>query len=293
MNRHHPMMPFLATLAGVAMLSLMDALMKGASLAIGAYSASLLRSATGLAIIAPVWLACGGRWPQHSVLRLHLLRGTVSAFMALSFFFSLTRLPIAEAIAISFIAPLIALYLAAALLGEKIRREAILASVLGFAGTIIIIFGKLGREQSDPDMWIGLAALLFSALLYAWNFILIRQQSQVASPIEVATFHSGVSAVILGLAAPFLLILPGGEAALHIALSALLTVVAAMALAWAYARAETQSLVPVEYSGFLWASLFGMLFFRESVALPTIAGTALIVLGCWIAARAPTEQSTI
>lgn len=293
MSREHPLMPFLLTLAGVAMLSLMDALMKGASLAVGAYSASLLRSAAGLAIIAPLWLGRGGRWPRPDVLRLHLLRGTVSAFMALSFFFSLTRLPIAEAIAISFIAPLIALYLAAVLLGERIRREAILASVLGLGGTLIIIGGKLGREQADPAMWIGLAALLFSALLYAWNFILIRQQSQVAGPAEVATFHSGVSAVVLGFAAPWLLVMPDGNSAIHIGMSALLTVLAAMALAWAYARAEAQALVPVEYSGFLWASLFGWLFFREALTLPTVAGTALIVLGCWIAARAPTEQSTV
>jgi S-adenosylmethionine uptake transporter len=293
MNRDHPLMPFLVTLAGVGMLSLMDAFMKGASLAVGAFSAAWLRSATGLAIAAPVWLATGGKWPQAPALRLHLLRGTVSAFMALSFFYALTRLPIAEAIAISFIAPLIALYLAAVLLGEKIRREAIFASILGFAGTLVIIGGKLGREQTTPDMWLGLAALLFSAVLYAWNFILIRQQSQLAGPADVATFHSGVSAAILGLAAPWLLVLPDSEAALQIGLSALLTVCAAAALAWAYARAEAQALVPIEYSGFLWAALFGWLFFREAVTFPTIAGTALIVVGCWIAARAPTEQSTI
>lgn len=293
MNRDHPLMPFLLTLAGVGMLSLMDALMKGASLAVGAYSASWLRSAVGLAVIAPVWLALGGRWPQPPVLRLHLLRGTVSAFMALSFFYSLTKLPIAEAIAISFIAPLIALYLAAVLLGERIKRAAIFASILGFAGTLVIIGGKLGREQASAELWWGLAALLFSALLYAWNFILIRQQSQVAGPAEVATFHSGVSAVLLGLAAPWLLVLPDQTAALNIGVSALLTVGAAMALAWAYARAEAQALVPVEYSGFLWAALFGWMFFQEAVTLPTIAGTVLIVGGCWIAARAPTEQSAI
>lgn len=286
-------MPFLLTLAGVGMLSLMDAFMKGASLAVGAYSAAWLRSAVGLALVAPVWLGMGGKWPQRPALRLHLLRGTVSAFMALSFFYALTKLPIAEAIAISFIAPLIALYLAAVLLGEKIRREAIFASILGFAGTLVIIGGKLGREQATPEMWWGLAALLFSALLYAWNFILIRQQSQLAGPAEVATFHSGVSAALLGLAAPWLLVLPETEAAMHIAASALLTVCAAAALAWAYARAEAQALVPIEYSGFLWAALFGWLFFREAVTVPTIAGTALIVIGCWIAARAPTEQSTI
>ena len=63
-----------------------------------------------------------------------------------------------------------------------------------------------------------------------------------------------------------------------------LTVLAAVAIAWAYARAEAQALVPIEYSGFLWAILFGWLFFREAVTLPTVLGAALIVTGCWIAA---------
>jgi S-adenosylmethionine uptake transporter len=65
-----------------------------------------------------------------------------------------------------------------------------------------------------------------------------------------------------------------------------------MILAWGYARAEAQVLVPLEYSGFLWAGLFGWLFFRERVSPPTLAGAALIVVACWIAApRKRPEQS--
>ena len=59
----------------------------------------------------------------------------------------------------------------------------------------------------------------------------------------------------------------------------------AMAIAWAYAREEAQALVPFEYSGFLWASILGWVFFREPVTLATIGGTVLIVGGCWLATR--------
>lgn len=293
MRGNHPLLPFLFAFAGVGMLSLMDAFMKGASIAVGAYSAAFFRSAIGVAIIAPIWLGMGGKWPVRAVLRLHLLRGTVSTFMALSFFYALTKLPIAEAIAISFVAPLIALYLAAILLGETVSKQAIGASILGFAGTLVIIGGKIGGGPVSQDMLLGLAAILFSALLYAYNFILIRQQSQVAKPAEVASFHSGVSAVILGLVAPWFLTVPATDALVDTGWAALLTVGGAMALAWAYARAEAQALVPIEYSGFLWAALFGWLFFREPVTMPTIAGTVLIVIGCWIATRAPTEQTAL
>ncbi|RGP41409.1 hypothetical protein BPTFM16_01715 [Altererythrobacter insulae] len=298
MSAAQRLLPMLAAILGVGFLSLMDAYMKGAALAVGAYSASLLRSLIGTAIIAPIWLGSGGRWPQWSVLKLHLERGTVSAFMALAFFYALTKLPIAEAIAISFVAPLLALYLARVLLGEAIKPKAIAASILGFAGCLVIVGGKIGQGEFDRDVGLGLASLLFSALLYAYNFILIRRQAQVASPTEIASFHSGVSAAIHLLAAPFFFVLPNVAILSDVAIAALLTVGGAMALAWAYARAEAQVLVPFEYTGFLWAALFGWLFFQETVTQATIAGVILIVAGCLIAAKrqknpAPPEQTAI
>lgn len=285
-NRTHRALPFVAALAGVGSLSLMDAFMKEAALLIGAYTATVLRAGIGAAIIAPLWLSRGPAWPSAAVLKLHLERGVVSAFMALAFFFALTRLPLAEAIAISFVAPLIALYLARVLLGETVTRAAVTASMLGFAGTLVIVGGRIGEGSFDGDAALGLAALLFSALLYAYNFIVIRRQSQLAGPIEIATFHSGVGGLVLLTLAPFLWATPGGEALLPLLAAGALTVAGSLAIAWAYARAEAQALVAAEYSGFVWASIFGWLFFREDVTLPTLAGTALIVAGCWLAARA-------
>lgn len=282
---HNPILPVMAACAGVAALSLMDALMKGAALAVGVFSATWLRAVMGVALIAPFWLARGGRWPKLPVLRMHLLRGLVSTLMALTFFYALTKLPIAEAIAISFVAPLIALYLARLLLGETVRREAIFASILGFVGTLVIVWGRLSRSTIDADLVLGLIAIVASALLYAYNFIVIRRQSQMAGPAEIATFHSGISAVLLALAAPWLFAVPDPAIGSLIAGAAALTVIGALAIAWAYAKEEAQRLVPLEYSGFLWASLFGWLFFRETVTATTIAGTGLILVGCWLGIR--------
>ncbi|MBV7266005.1 DMT family transporter [Erythrobacter sp. WH131] len=265
----------------------MDALMKDAALATGTYTATVLRSLFGAAIIAPIWMIRRTGWPNRTVMKLHVERGIISAFMALSFFFALTKLPLAEAIAISFIAPLIALYFARVLLGEEIQPKAIYASILGFIGTMVIVGGKFGRGDMSPDVWLGIASLGFSAVLYAYNFVVIRRQSQVAGPVEIATFHSGIGGLVLLLFAPFLATVPKTEALMTIAGAGALTVFGAMAIAWAYARSEAQALVPIEYTGFLWASLLGWLFFREPVTLPTLAGTALIVTGCWIATRRP------
>jgi len=270
----------------------MDAAIKGAALEIGAYSAYFLRCVIGFVIIAPIWRARGGKWPERAVLKIHLLRGVVVAFMGWTFFISLVRLPLAEAIALSFIAPLIALYLAAVLLGEKIERRAIIAALLGLAGVLVIIGGKIGGERMSDAALLGLIALLLSAVLYAWNLVLQRQQALVASPMEVSTFQNGVVTLVLGLGAPLLLVLPEGKVWLDITLGAALAVGAAIMLSWAYARAEAQVLVPIEYTGFLWASLFGWWFFGEQVTLTTALGALLIVIGCWISTRRRPEQSS-
>lgn len=288
--RAHPLLPFAAALAGVGFLSLMDAFMKEAALLIGAYTATVLRAFVGATLIAPVWLSRGPAMPTRAVWRLHIERGIVSAFMALTFFYSLTMLPLAEAIALSFIAPLIALYLARVLLGETISHAAISASLLGFSGTLVIVGGRIGQGQFDERAALGVAALLVSALLYAYNFIVIRKQAQVAGPLEIATFHSGIGGVVLLTLAPFLWQTPSSAAALPLLAAGALTVAGSLSIAWAYARAPASVLVPAEYSGFVWAGLFGWLFFRENVTLPTLAGTALIVAGCWLAARAAHES---
>ena len=285
MARHPSFVPLVATVVGIGLFSLMDAFMKSASIAVGAYSALLLRNAIGLALVGPVWAAGGGRWPDRTVLRIHLIRGVVVAFMALTFFFALVRLPLAEGIAISFIAPLLALYLATILLGEKLRPSAIAAALLGLAGTLVIVGGRIGRERMTEDAQIGLAAIVVSAFLYAWNLVLQRQQALVARPLEVATFQNAIVALLLVMGAPFLLVLPDASALRDIAAGSVLSVSALIVLSWAYARAEAQVLVPVEYTGFLWAALFGWLFFGERVTATTVGGAALIVAGCWIAAR--------
>lgn len=291
MRRDHPAMPFFAVLAGIATFSLMDALMKNATLAVGAYNAMLFRSLFGVLLIYPLWKLRRGAWPQPAVLRLHIIRGAISATMATTFFWGLARMPFADAIALSFIAPLIALYLAAAMLGEQVGAKAIGGSLLGFAGVVVIAAGRLGQSSYDREMALGIAAILISAVLYAVNLILMRKQAQVASPQEVALFQAGFAAMFLLLAAPWLAVLPDSSATIDIFASAVLAMISLMLVSWGYGRAEAQALLPLEYSAFIWAALLGWLMFGESVTLATISGVMLIVAGCWIAARPGTVQS--
>ena len=112
-----PVIPFLIACAGIATFSAMDVLMKGLSINIGAYNAVLWRTGARALLSGLIYFASRPKWPGQATMRIHAWRSLFVAGMALCFFWALARLPIAEAIAIAFVAPLMALYMAAIFLG--------------------------------------------------------------------------------------------------------------------------------------------------------------------------------
>ena len=275
--------PFAVACLGIALFSAMDAVMKGLSIALGAYNAMLWRVLIGALIGAVPFFLSGRPLPRGAGLRIHFVRGGVSAIMAVSFFYGLARIPLAEGIALSFIAPLIALYLAVAMLGEKVGRHSMIASVLGIVGVVVLMAARIGSPgERHLD---GVFAILLSSVFYAWNIILMRQQALLAPPVEVAFFQSLTSWCFLMLAAPFLAIVPAPAHLPLLGLAAVLAVASLFLLSWAYARAEAQVLVPVEYTAFVWAAITGAIFYDEPLTWTTLAGATLIVTGCIIAAR--------
>jgi S-adenosylmethionine uptake transporter len=280
---------FLVACTGIALFCVMDTLMKGLVIAIGVYNALLWRSLLCSGASAALFLATRSVWPERRVLRLHMQRGVIITGMALLWFWSLEFLPLAEAVALSFIAPLIALYLAAVLLGEAIGKAAILASLLGLAGVLIMIGARIGAEERDVDGLWGAAAVFGSAILYAYNLILARRQALLARPPEIALFMNGTMTLIFALAAPWLAVIPDATHWPALVAGAGLALISLLLLSWAYARAEAQILIPVEYTGFVWLALLGWAVFGEVLTWPVLVGTALIVTGSLIAARASAQ----
>src|SRR5690606_2553871 len=127
--------------------------------------------------------------------------------------------------------------LAALLLGEPVGRQAIGASLLGLVGVGVIVAGRVSGGY-DLDAPLGALAVLLSAVLFAWNLILQRQQAQLASPVEVAFFQHLVMLGVFSLAAPFWAANPPLKAVPFILLAAALAFTSLALLAWAYARSE-------------------------------------------------------
>jgi len=282
----HPLHGFLAALAAVAILSVMDAVMKALVIAIGIYAVSIWRSLFNLALTSGLYLPRRAVWPDRFTLRLHIFRGVVVTVMAALFFWAIARVPLAQALALTFIAPLIAMMLAAAFLHEKIGPRSIIGAIAAFAGVLVIVVGQ-ARADLGSEVLLGTAAILGSALCYAVNIVLMRRQSQAAEPLEINFFQSMTVAALWLCLVPFLGFPAWPDAYwLMIFAAAVMSVAGGLLFSWAYARADASYLAVTEYSGFVWAAILGWLVFSEKVSLYTLAGAALIVGGCIIAARA-------
>ncbi len=277
--------PVLLAVLGVLLFSLLDAVMKAQALAMGTYSAMFWRMAFGVLFALLLFSPRRVGPISGRVLKIHMLRAAVTTLMTYLFFFSLTRIPLAQAIGLSFIAPIITLFLAAPLLGERIQNNAKVAAGLGFLGVIVVVGGEVLSLNADSDL-LGLAALLLFAVLYAFYLILQRKHSLMAQPMEIVFYQNIMVFLILLCGAPFFVSLPanamqwGGAA-----LAAVFAMGSLALMSMAYRRAEAQKLISIEYTAFIWAALLGWWFFAEGLTAQTLLGTSLIVAGCLASLR--------
>src|SRR5690348_3697330 len=154
----------------------MDAVMKHLVLAIGIIAVSIWRAASNLIVTAGLYLPRRLPWPTRRTLAMHVSRSVVITAMAVLFFWGIARVPLAQAISLTFIAPLIAMLLAPLFLGETISPRSIAGALIAFLGVVVIVIGQ-ARAELGPKVLAGSAAILASALCYAANILMMRWQA--------------------------------------------------------------------------------------------------------------------
>lgn len=286
--------PILLYLVGIALFCAMDAVMKHLIAGNSPLMVTWWRFAIGILFTLGIWWHAGRPAITRAMLRVHGIRGMVIAVAAFSFFWSLTRLTLAEAITFSFIAPLMVPFLASIFLKERMQAGNVVAGLLGFAGVLVAV--GFAPEALTPERLEGIVVVLVGALGYAGSVILMRARAAKDGPAIVSLLGAVGPALVL---LPFLMLtLPMGEIVPRkgdvgwFLLAGLLGSAALQFLARAYARAEAQQLAPFEYTALAWGALFGWLFFSEPVTLRTWAGAGLIIAAClWQARRASREEN--
>jgi S-adenosylmethionine uptake transporter len=275
--------PTLVLAFAIVLLSAMDATIKHLAMHNHVLIVVLGRYVVGTAFALAIWARAARPRITGEMWRAHAMRGVFIAIAASTFFWSLTVLPLAEAVTLSFFYPLIVPFVALVLIGERIRPASVAAALVGFTGVIAALQGAPSSED-NPRYWLGVGAVVTGAFAFAVSIVLMRARarSDDASIVGLlASFFPGLfvagPAIVLSPPPrvedwPFFLLM-GGLAAAGLYL-----------MARAYARAEAQQLAPIHYTELVWASLIGYLVFHETPRPQIYLGAVLIVAACLYAA---------
>ncbi len=198
-----------------------------------------------------------------------------SVMMLLStlFFFSAVKyVPVAEAIAVTFVAPLAVVLLAWPLLGERITWFRLAVVVIGFSGVLIVI-----RPGTAVFQWASVL-LLCSAMCYATYQILIRRLAGIDQPATSIFYSVLLGAVLMSLWLPFVWKMPiaWSDWALLCSLG-LFGAMGHYCVAKAMTYASANFVAPFNYTQMIGSVIVGYFMFAEVPDFYTWLGTAVVV----------------
>jgi drug/metabolite transporter (DMT)-like permease len=290
--------------AGIFVFSLQDTIIKSISGAHAVTLAIFLRSIVSFPILlAMVQYEAGWRSIFTQRAPFLVMRGGILLCAYLCYYISFAALPLAEAIALFFMAPLFVTVMSGPILGERVTAWAWAAVVIGFIGVLIIL--QPGSGLFEP------AALLslFSGLAYATAMVLGRKHART-EPTAVISFYQNVTYIFSSVI--FAVIVNGlltdtpthpslaflfrpwawpnvGDLSL-MAACGVIAAIAATLLTHAYRMGQANIVTPFEYTGMLWGTVWGLLLFSEVPKTTTVIGMALIATAGVLALQAGRQE---
>ncbi|MGB0162789.1 MAG: DMT family transporter [Candidatus Puniceispirillaceae bacterium] len=206
----------------------------------------------------------------HPVLQ--LARGVLAAGSATLFIIAISYTALADAIAVTFIAPLIVTVLSAVLLAEKVGLHRWSAIIAGFLGTLVVI--RPGFESFHPALLLVLSA----ATLFAGRQIISRLLSGSDNAYTTVAYTALASSLVLSVPAFYVWVTPQtSQQILLLTIMALLAGLAEFMVIKALQIAHAGLVAPVQYTILIWGTLYGFLVFADLPDIFTFAGAAIII----------------
>jgi drug/metabolite transporter (DMT)-like permease len=260
------------SVAAMAVLSTMDTLIKWLA---GQFPIMQIYLFRALFALVPIlfWVARSGGLGGLRTDRFlaHVWRSVFGIAALVCFIYALRFMPLTDAVAIGFSAPLIITALSSPLLGERVGGRRWAAVIFGFVGVLVMI--RPGSSLFDP---VALIALV-SALSYALGIIAIRRMIRTEST-PAMVFYLSINGAAVGFAAiPFGWVWPSGPQFLALLSVGLLGGIGQLLLTAAYRLAPVAVIAPFDYSAMLYVTILGYLVFGELPDTTLIIGAAIVV----------------
>ena len=270
-----PVTGIMLRLAAAAMLALMFALVKlTAARGVHIVESLFYRQAFALPFVL-CWAALGPGFASLRTSRIgtHATRMVIGLGAMTLNFLGMTMLPLAEATVIGFAVPLFATVLAALFLGEKVGRYRISAVLIGFIGVLVVM-----RPDSAAMHSTGALIALAGAVATASVTIFIRQLGTTEATTTTVFWFTASSLIPLSLLMVFF-------ARVHDPLTWALLIgigvtggIAQLLLTGALRFAPVAVVLPMDYTGLIWASLMGWLLFAALPVPATLIGAPIIIV---------------
>lgn len=219
--------------------------------------AAFFRAAFGALIFLPVIFRSGFGFLRTEKIGLHLLRAFLNAASMFLFFTGLAVTALAKVTALSFTSPLFMAVLSVIILGERMRLRRWTATLLGFAGMLVIVRPGLIELDSGSIM------IIASAAIWAVTMIVIKFLLRTDSSLTVTGYASiFVSLFALG---PALYVWqdPSLDAWMWMIFVGIMGGGAQYLLAESLRQADAGAIMPFDFAKLVWASLFGFYLFGE------------------------------
>jgi S-adenosylmethionine uptake transporter len=215
-------------------------------------------------------------WTSGRVLRtthprLQLLRGAVAACSASLFIFGVTYVPLADAVAVSFVAPFIVTVLGALLLREPVGFRRWVAVTFGFVGALIVIRPGLGVVHPAAFL------IVLAAFFFAIRQVISRALSDSDRTSTTVVYTALVSVGVLTLPMLFVWKTPTPDQMLVLSAMAVVAAIAEVCVIKALELAMAVVVAPMQYTLIIWGTFYGWVIFDQLPDNWTWLGTALIV----------------
>jgi drug/metabolite transporter (DMT)-like permease len=205
-------------------------------------------------------------------LRLHTLRSGIHFLAQFSWLYALTLIPLAQLVALEFTAPLWVALLAPLLLGERVTRARLLAALIGFAGTIMVL--RPGGASAN----IGTMLALLAAVGFAAGMITTKQLTRTESAMTILFYMTAIQAALAAAIAYPGIVIPDGVTLFWVSLVGVCGLTAHLSLVRAFAMADAMVVAPMDFLRLPLMALVGAWAYAEPFNPIVLLGGCVVVL---------------